>query len=132
MGTCLYSTISAHSHNFGGFSMNAIFARIFIVIAITLSLSACTPTPTPIPKEKAYRKVISLGCSLGNGDAFADFANKKVDLDYFPKEELKIFVFGDYVVSDNEKEGFKQLFKLSSRGCYINFIRKQDPGKFKL
>ena len=125
---CLYSTISAHSHNFGGFSMNAIFARIFTVIAITLSLSACTLTP----KEKTYNQVVSLGCSLGNGDAFADFANKKVDLNYFPKEELKIFFFDDYVVPDNEKEGLKQLFKLSARGCYIDLIRKQDPGKFKL
>ena len=61
----------------------------------------------------------------------ADFTNKKVDLNYFPKEELKIFFFDEYAVPDNEKEGLKQLFKLSARGCYLEAVKKQTPGSFK-
>jgi len=81
--------------------------------------------------EKGKNDVIHLGCSLGNGDAFADSMGKKVDPDYSPKEELKLFSFEGYTVSDTEKEGLKQLFKLSARGCYLDAVRRQDPTKFK-
>lgn len=108
--------------------MNSITARLLAVVAIAFSLTACTLTP----KEKAYNQVVSIGCSLGSSDAFADFTNNKVDLSYFPKEELKLFFFDEYAVPDNEKDGLKQLFKLSARGCYMDLIRKQDPQKFKV
>lgn len=113
---------------FWRFSMKSINARLLAIVVTMLSLTACTLSP----KEKAHNRVVDLGCMLGNGDAYADFASKKVDLNYFPKEELKFFFFDDYVVPDNEKESLKQLFRLSARGCYINVILLKDPKMFKL
>lgn len=107
--------------------MNSFLVRTFFVV-VAMCLTACTLSP----KEKAHNYAVSLGCSLGNGDAYADTASRKVDFNYFPKEELKIFNFEDYTPTESEKEGFKQLFKLSARSCYLDLIRKQDPSKFKL
>lgn len=100
--------------------------KIFVVIVAAL-LAACTQSP----KEVAFAQVQQLGCTFGNGDAFRDFSKKSVDYDYYPKEELKMFTFGEYVAADEgEKTALKQLFKLSARGCYLDAVRKA-PGSFK-
>jgi hypothetical protein len=108
--------------------MNSVIARFSFFVIVFLSLTACSETPS----EKAHRQVVSLGCSVGTADAFSDFTNKNVDLNYNTKEELKLFNFADqYPVSDVNKEGLKQLFRLSARGCYLDTIRKQNPTTFK-
>ena len=101
--------------------------KLIIPLLFVIALTACTQSP----KETAYSQVNSLGCSIGNGDAFRDFRNKSVNLDYVPKEELRMFAFGDYTATkEEEKEALKQLFKLSARGCYLDAIR-QGSNSFK-
>jgi hypothetical protein len=106
---------------------NTVFVRIIIATITTLFLSACSLSP----KDTAYNRTIDLGCSVGNADAFVDIKNKTVDDGYLPKEELKIFSFGEYKVPDDEKEGFEQLFRLSARGCYLSEIQKMEEKRKK-
>lgn len=100
--------------------MNSVISRFAFFAVITLSLTACFDSPL----EKAFDEVLILGCNMGNVDAYKDFVDKKIDLNYVPKEELKLFKFGQYSVPDTRKDDFKQLFQLAARACYREAIKK--------
>lgn len=103
------------------------FTRTIMTVFTAILLAACSYSPM----EQAYSTTVKLGCTVGNGDAFVDIKNNKTDDNYSPKEELKIFTFEGYTVPEDARDGFKQLFKLSARGCYLSEVQQNEEKKKK-